>query len=213
MWYFPKGVSHTLQGVQDAGNEVLLCFDDGNFEALGTTFHIVDWLAHAPKEVLAKNFGVSEAEFDNLPSKNPYMQFGNVTESTWALVKNESEYLWRAPMHLDWTNNTAGRWVIVDKTKFPILNSMAATVVILKPGRMRELHWNTNVYLRILMVKTIRAANLVLYRGTNGSTSTLAKAAPPCLWVPPLRAPLTSSLVTPRFSQTTLHITSRTEGM
>ncbi|KAF8417931.1 Bicupin, oxalate decarboxylase/oxidase [Tirmania nivea] len=144
MWYFPKGVSHTLQGVQDAGNEFLLCFDDGNFEALGTTFHIVDWLVHAPPEVLAKNFGVDKSVFDKLPPKNPYVQSGKVTNSTRALVKNESKYLYSAPMIKDWANNTAGEWLIVDKTNFPILNSLAATVVILRPGKMRELHWNTN---------------------------------------------------------------------
>ncbi|KAF8439577.1 putative oxalate decarboxylase oxdC [Terfezia claveryi] len=144
MWYFPKGVSHTLQGVQDAGNEFLLCFDDGKFEALGTTFHVVDWLVHAPKDVLAKNFGVNETVFENLPKTNPYIQSGNVTVDTWGLVKDESEYLWRAPMLEQWSNNSAGKWAIVDKTEFPILDSLAATVVILKPGGMRELHWNTN---------------------------------------------------------------------
>ena len=131
--------------MQDAGNEFLVCFDDGNFEALGTSFNIVDWLVHAPRDVLAKNFGVDKSEFDNLPPKNPYVQPGTVTNDTLALVKNESQYLFSSST-TKWASNDAGKWLIVDKKNFPILNSLAATVVVLRPGRMRELHWNTNVY-------------------------------------------------------------------
>jgi oxalate decarboxylase len=36
IWYFPKGAAHTIQGLADE-NEYLLVFDDGNFEAGGTT--------------------------------------------------------------------------------------------------------------------------------------------------------------------------------
>ena len=34
IWYFPKGVAHTIQGIKDE-NEYLLVFDDGNFDAAG----------------------------------------------------------------------------------------------------------------------------------------------------------------------------------
>jgi len=34
IWYFPKGEAHTIQGLGDQ-NEYLLVFDDGNFEAAG----------------------------------------------------------------------------------------------------------------------------------------------------------------------------------
>ena len=57
IWYFPKGRAHTLQGLSDQ-NEYLLAFDDGNFDALGTTFMVDDWIAHTPKAILAKNFGM-----------------------------------------------------------------------------------------------------------------------------------------------------------
>jgi len=131
--------------VQDTGNEFLLCFDDGNFETLGTTFHIVDWLTHAPPEVLAKNFGVNESVFKNMPTTNPYIQSGKVASSTRDRVKEKSEYLYSLPIE-QWHSNEAGQWLIADKRNFTILDSMAGTVVILKPGKMRELHWNTNVY-------------------------------------------------------------------
>lgn len=34
IWYFPKGIAHTVQGLEDE-NEFLLIFDDGNFDAVG----------------------------------------------------------------------------------------------------------------------------------------------------------------------------------
>lgn len=34
VYYFPKGQAHTLQGVDDE-NELLLAFDDGDFDAAG----------------------------------------------------------------------------------------------------------------------------------------------------------------------------------
>lgn len=34
IWYFPKGVGHTVQGLEDE-NEFLLVFDDGDFDAVG----------------------------------------------------------------------------------------------------------------------------------------------------------------------------------
>ena len=51
-----------IQGLGDQ-NEYLLVFDDGNFEATGstfTTFNVDDWIAHTPKGILAKNFGTAK---------------------------------------------------------------------------------------------------------------------------------------------------------
>ena len=58
IWYFPKGEAHVIQGLDDE-NEYLLAFDDGNFDATGTTFMVDDWISHTPKNILAKNFGRS----------------------------------------------------------------------------------------------------------------------------------------------------------
>ena len=43
-------------------------FDDGGFSE-DSTFLITDWLAHKPKDVLAKNFGVSEEALAHLPKE------------------------------------------------------------------------------------------------------------------------------------------------
>jgi oxalate decarboxylase len=58
IWYFPKGEAHVIQGLADQ-NEYLLVFDDGDFEAPGTSFNVDDWIAHTPKDVLAKSLGES----------------------------------------------------------------------------------------------------------------------------------------------------------
>lgn len=54
--YFPKGAAHTVHGLSDEA-EYLLVFDEGDFDAFGTTFNVDDWISHTPKDILAKNFG------------------------------------------------------------------------------------------------------------------------------------------------------------
>jgi oxalate decarboxylase len=58
LWLFPPGIPHSIQGLGPDGCKFLLVFDDGNFDEFHT-FLITDWLAHTPKEVLAKNFSYS----------------------------------------------------------------------------------------------------------------------------------------------------------
>jgi len=68
LWYFGPGIPHSIQGLEGEGCEFLLVFDDGNFSE-EETFLLTDWLAHTPKEVLAKNFGVPESAFARIPEK------------------------------------------------------------------------------------------------------------------------------------------------
>src|SRR4051812_47503295 len=58
VWNFPAGIPHSIQGLED-GCEFLLVFDDGNFSE-NETFLIGDWFVHTPREVLAQTFGVRE---------------------------------------------------------------------------------------------------------------------------------------------------------
>ena len=71
LWYFPSGLPHSIQALQD-GCEFLLVFDDGAFSE-DSTLLITDWFAHMPREVLAKNFGVAEPAFAQIPSKELYI--------------------------------------------------------------------------------------------------------------------------------------------
>jgi oxalate decarboxylase len=56
IWYFPKGEAHVIQELAEQ-NEYLLVFDDGDFEAPGTSFNVDDWISHTPKDILAKSLG------------------------------------------------------------------------------------------------------------------------------------------------------------
>lgn len=47
-------------------------FDSGSFDEDGT-FLITDWLAHVPKEVIAKNFQASISAFDEIPGQELYI--------------------------------------------------------------------------------------------------------------------------------------------
>ena len=57
LWYFPKGIPHSIQGLEPDGCEFLLVFDDGSFSE-DNTFLLSDWFKHVPPDVLGKNFGV-----------------------------------------------------------------------------------------------------------------------------------------------------------
>lgn len=71
LWYFPPGIPHSIQGLAE-GCEFLLVFDDGGFSDLNT-LSISDWFAHTPPEVLSANFGVPESAFECIPKEQVYI--------------------------------------------------------------------------------------------------------------------------------------------
>lgn len=81
LWSLPTGIPHTLQAGPE-GAEYLLVFDDGNFDASGTTFMLDDWIAHTPRDVLAKNFGWDPSVFSSVPTPDPYIVAAKQDE-TW----------------------------------------------------------------------------------------------------------------------------------
>jgi oxalate decarboxylase len=149
IWYFPKGVPHVIQGL-DEENEYLLVFDDGDFDRAGTTFNIDDWLAHTPRDILAKNFGVDKSIFEKLPPKNPYILNGTVSNGDVVDVPDsnadgDASFIYRTFQHeSEKIGGSGGEFRKIDSTNFPISKTIAATVVTLKPGALRELHWHPN---------------------------------------------------------------------
>jgi oxalate decarboxylase len=150
LWLFPGGIPHSIQGLGPDGCQFLLAFDDGNFNEFAT-FLLTDWLHHTPPEVLAKNFNTPEATFNNVPErelfifprdlprpleeekKQVYAETGPVPNS-YAFFASKMQP----------TKVTAGGSVkIVDRSNFPATN-IAAAIVTLKPGGLRELHWHPN---------------------------------------------------------------------
>ncbi|PKY09408.1 Bicupin, oxalate decarboxylase/oxidase [Aspergillus campestris IBT 28561] len=148
IWYFPKGVAHNVQGIEDE-NEYLLAFDDGDFEKVGTTFMVDDWINHTPKDILAKNFGVDASVFDTVPSKDPYILNGTVSkeldDAPQGTLKGASSYVYHTYDHdPEPVPGQGGTFRKIDSTNFPISKTLAAAVVELEPKGLRELHWHPN---------------------------------------------------------------------
>ncbi|MEY9093767.1 oxalate decarboxylase family bicupin [Paenibacillus sp. RC84] len=147
LWYFPPGIPHSIQGLEE-GCEFLLVFDDGSFSDLNT-FSISDWFAHTPPDVLAANFGVDESAFENIPSGQVYI-FQDKVPGSIASQEIESPYgaIPRSFKHrlLAQTPTVmpGGSVRVVDSSNFPVSVTVAAALVELKPGAMRELHWHPN---------------------------------------------------------------------
>jgi oxalate decarboxylase len=148
LWNFPAGIPHSIQGLEE-GCEFLLVFDDGNFSE-NETFLISDWFAHTPKEVLAKNFGVSESDLANIPSHQLYIFQSQVPEALLASDKVTSpagatpvgfshRMLAQEPIR-----SPGGTVRITDSRNFPAAKSIAAALVEIEPGGLRELHWHPN---------------------------------------------------------------------
>src|SRR5882757_7690628 len=72
LWYFPSGIPHSIQGLEPDGAEFMLVFDDGDFSESETVL-LSDSMAHLPREVLAKNFGIAEDALKNLPRQELFI--------------------------------------------------------------------------------------------------------------------------------------------
>ncbi|MFJ7980064.1 oxalate decarboxylase family bicupin [Lysinibacillus xylanilyticus] len=147
LWYFPPGIPHSIQGLED-GCEFLLVFDDGHFSDL-STFSISDWFAHTPKDVLSANFGVPMSAFNHIPKEQVYIFQDKVpgpidtqkVQSPYGTVPQTFKHRLLAQTPI---KTPGGSVRIVDSTNFPISKNIAAALVEIKPGAMRELHWHPN---------------------------------------------------------------------
>ncbi|KAJ8495933.1 hypothetical protein ONZ51_g1374 [Trametes cubensis] len=157
LWYFPPGVPHSLQATDDDpdGTEFLLVFNDGAFSE-DSTFLLTDWLAHVPKEVLAKNFKTNISAFDHIPSRQLYIfPAGTYThvnacaappaDNAKAVSDPQGEVPSPFVYHLSQVKATqldGGSVKVVDSTTFPVSQAIAVAEVTVEPGAMRELHWH-----------------------------------------------------------------------
>jgi oxalate decarboxylase len=145
LWNFPAGIPHSIQGLEE-GCEFLLVFDDGSFSE-DSTFLITDWFAHTPKEVLAKNFGVSERDFADIPTHERYIFPVKVPDrlSSDKVTDPQGERSFSHHLLAQKPVKTSGGTVrIVDSTNFPAASTIAAALVEVEPGGMREMHWHPN---------------------------------------------------------------------
>ena len=154
LWFFPTGTPHSIQGLEPDGCEFLLVFDDGKFSEGNTTL-LSDWTRHTPREVLAKNWGVTESALDGVYQVPPDGHYifqipvpGSLEEERKAASgsKGISPIAFDFPMHsMSPTARTkSGEVRIIDSRNFPVSSVIAAAHIIVKPGGLRELHWHQN---------------------------------------------------------------------
>jgi oxalate decarboxylase len=151
LWFFPTGIPHSIQGLGPDGCEFLLVFDDGNFSEYETVL-LSDWMAHTPAEVVAKNFGVSEKVLANMPKKEQFIFQAEVPGpleedrriAAGKLGPSPIDFAFRTMQHPPTKRNTSGEVRIIDSSAFKISTAIAAAIVTVKPGAVRELHWHPN---------------------------------------------------------------------
>jgi oxalate decarboxylase len=150
LWYFPPGLPHSIQAL-DEGCEFLLVFDDGDFSE-NETFLITDWFAHTPRNVLAQNFGVPEYAFDAIPLDYEHSRYVFAGDVPPAIDEDRVESP-AGPTPLSYTHHmlaqppievAGGRVRITDSSNFPVSTTVAAALVEIDPGGIRELHWHPN---------------------------------------------------------------------
>ena len=144
VWFFPQGNPHSIQGLE-GGTEFLLVFDDGNFSE-NQTLLITEWFAHTPRSILSKNFGIPESHFANIPKSEKYifrMPVPPPLSEVRAKLPGDppsTAYTWHASSKQP--NRYDGGWtMVIDVRDFPA-TTLAALIIELEPGAMRELHWH-----------------------------------------------------------------------
>jgi oxalate decarboxylase len=151
LWYFPSGIPHSIQGLGPDGAEFMLVFDDGNFSEAETVL-LSDSMAHTPREALAKNFGVAEDAFKDLPKQELFIFQAEVPGALEAdqkaaagsLGASHQNFAFRT-MDFPVTKRTKGGEArIVDSSAFKVSTTVAMAMITVHPGGLRELHWHPN---------------------------------------------------------------------
>jgi oxalate decarboxylase len=151
LWIFPAGFPHSIQGLDPDGTEFLLVFNQGAFSEDGTML-LSEWIAHTPPEVLAKNTGLDASIFANAPAAPLYIFPGKVpgsleqdkAEIGGEAVASRYQYTFKLKAMQPTKTSKGGSVRVVDSRNFPVSKHIAAALVTVKPGGMREMHWHPN---------------------------------------------------------------------
>lgn len=151
LWYFPPGLPHSLQGIGSDGCEFMIAFDDGKASEFNTLL-LTDWIAHTPPEVLALNFGVPADSFRNIPTDNLWIFQGDMpgplAEAQRAAASSKGSPPYPFVFSLGdlrpLVKTRGGEVRIADSSNFNASKTVAAALVTVHPGGMRELHWHPN---------------------------------------------------------------------
>jgi oxalate decarboxylase len=118
-------------------------FDEDN------TFLISDWFKHTPSEVLGKNFGVSASFFGHTPDPAERYIFpapvpGPLASDKIAGATTVPQSFSHRMMTQQPFKTKSGSVRITDSSVFPVSLTIAAALVEVDPGGMREMHWHPN---------------------------------------------------------------------
>ena len=193
LWYFPAGIPHSIQGLEPDGCEFLLVFDDGSFSE-DNTFLISDWFKHVPPDVLAKNFGVPASSFASTPDPSELYIFplpvpGPLASDRIPGASPVPQSFSHRLMAQDPIRTKSGTVRIADSKNFPASVTIAAALVEILPGGMREL----------IGIRT----------PTNGNITSKDRVAWVCSRRPAMRAPSTIRPATSASFRLPWAITSR----
>jgi oxalate decarboxylase len=151
LWYFPPGIPHSIQGLPPDGTEFLLVFDDGNFSEYETVL-LSDWMAHTPRDVVARNFGVAQEAVEKMPKKELFIFQAELPGpladdqriAAGALGASPIDFAFRTMQHPPTKRTKSGEVRVIDSSTFKVSSNIAAAVVTVRPGGIRELHWHPN---------------------------------------------------------------------
>ena len=151
LWYFPSGMPHSLQGIGEDGTEFILCFDDGKATEYNTLL-LTEWFAHTPPDILALNFGLPAETFAKIPLHALYIFQGQMPDALNAAQAQAAGAAGKMPNPSSFalssmapTRKTAGGEVrIADSRNFKAAQNIAAALVTVHPGGLREMHWHPN---------------------------------------------------------------------
>ncbi len=151
LWYFPTGIPHSIQGLGPDGAEFLLVFDDGHFSEYETVL-LSDVMAHTPRDVMAKNFGVDPQRLAGVPADELFIFQAPVPgplhldQQQAAREKDSSpcDFSFRPAEQCDLKTFPGGEVRIIDSSSFKESTTVAVAIVTVHAGCMRELHWHQN---------------------------------------------------------------------
>ncbi len=151
IWYFPAGYPHSLQGLGPDGCEFVICFDNGAASEFNTLL-VTDWFIHTPPSVLAKNFGVPVETFATMPLHDLWIFQGKVPGELSAVKKAMTGKAGAPPYPFTFSlgssapvsETKSGKVQIADSNNFNVSTTVAAALVTVRPGALREMHWHPN---------------------------------------------------------------------
>lgn len=151
LWFFPAGIPHSIQGLEPDGAEFLLVFDDGHFSEHETVLlsHIA---AHIPREILARNLdaptkvleGIYDQELFIFKAPIPGPLGEDQKKAAGKLEPSPFDFSFRPTEQNIVKKTKGGEARVVDSSAFKVSTTVAAAIVTIHPGGMREIHWHQN---------------------------------------------------------------------